>query len=80
MVPSQVNELERISQIRKGQNVRLFDVWLLGPWLVYLALRPGRRLSDIERAALVAVGVGTVVFNGANYLKVEQELRAKTSP
>ena len=64
----------------KANIIRIADVWLLGPWLVYLALRPGRRLSDIERAALVAVGVGTVVFNGANYLKVEQELRAKTSP
>ena len=75
-----MTDLELASQIRKGQNVRLFDVWLLGPWLVYLGLRPGRGLSDIERAALVAVGIGTVVFNGANYLRVEQELRPKTSP
>jgi hypothetical protein len=75
-----VTELERVSQIRKGQSVRLFDVWLLGPWLLYLALRPGRRLSDIERAALVAVGIGTVVFNGANYLRVEEEMRTNKPP
>jgi len=68
------NQLELVGKIRKGQNVRLFDVFLLGPWLIYLGARPGRGLSGIERAALVAVGAGTVIFNGQNYLRIEEEM------
>jgi len=74
--PAVKHELELVGRIRKGQNVRLFDVFLLGPWLVYLGLRPGPGLSDIERGALVAIGAGTVVFNGANYLRIQAELCA----
>ena len=53
----------------KGQAIRLFDVFLLGPWLIWLGARERGQLSDLERAALVAVGSGTIVFNGRNYLR-----------
>ena len=53
----------------KGQGIRLFDVFLLGPWLVWLGARPRAELGGLERAALVAVGAGTIVFNGRNYLR-----------
>ena len=53
----------------KGQAIRLFDVFLLGPWVIWLGARERGQLSELERAALVAVGSGTIVFNGRNYLR-----------
>lgn len=52
----------------KTQAVRMFDVLLLGPWLVWLAARR-RPLSDLDRALLAIAGVGTVIYNARNYAR-----------
>jgi hypothetical protein len=75
-----VNDLQAAGQIRKGQNVRLFDIWLLGPWLIYLGLRRARGLSGLERTLLVGVGAGTIWFNGRNFLRIEAELAPSDAP
>jgi hypothetical protein len=75
-----MNQLEALRQIRKGQAIRLFDVFLLGPWLVYLGLRRRGPLSRVERGALIAVGTGTIVFNGQNYLRIARELPVSDAP
>jgi len=45
----------------KSQAVRLLDVFFVGPWMIRAGIR-GR--DDV----LVALGVLTVLYNGANYL------------
>ena len=59
----------------KSQTVRLWDVWFIGPVIIVSALR----LPEKDRPLawlLGALGVGTVVYNGLNYRRVEQ-LEAK---
>ena len=53
------------SEVTKGQAIRLVDVWLLGPALVYVATQ--QRRSDY-RLFLLAAGIATIVYNGRNYL------------
>lgn len=51
----------------KSQLVRLVDVFVLGPFMVWYAWRT----DDVPawaRAAMAASGVATVVYNGRNYL------------
>lgn len=50
----------------KGQAIRLFDVFALGPFMVWA----GTRLKPREAGVLmVAAGVGTILLNGVNYLR-----------
>jgi len=49
------------------QLVRLADVFLIGPFLIYAGTR--KELLQNIRFGLIAVGIGTIVYNGYNYLK-----------
>jgi len=51
----------------KAQSIRLFDVFVLGPWLIWLSAKT--KMTDNERVLLVLTGVSTIVYNGANYLE-----------
>lgn len=65
--------VEEANLVAKAQVVRLADVFLIGPLMVYGATRM-RAETSAHRAArflLAAIGVATVVFNGRNYLMVE---------
>ena len=74
---TQMQRLEPIESVSKSQAVRLFDVFVLGPWLVWLGARSARRGSGFERAALVSVGLGTILYNGSNYLENQRRIRAE---
>ena len=50
----------------KTQTVRLFDVFLYGPFLIYTA---GLQKDRIAKVGLFALGVGTIIYNGRNYLR-----------
>lgn len=56
----------------KTQLVRLLDVFVFGPLMIAAA-------ADQEKAyfkaALTIIGIGTIVYNGANYLTTAQKLR-----
>lgn len=60
----------------KGQSVRLFDVWLLGPAMVVAGFRLQRDEPSLLGACMVAAGVGTVVYNWSNY----DSVRSSSSP
>ena len=54
------------------QAIRLFvDVLFLGPLLIFIGLTPLTRLPLPLRSLLVAVGVGTIVFNAVNFFLIE---------
>lgn len=56
----------------KAQPIRLLDVFVIGPLMVYA----GRKLAKSEWLAgngLAAMGVLTVLYNGKNYLRIEEE-------
>lgn len=59
--------------IAKAQIVRLADVFLIGPLMVYGALHlpaatPGQKVG---RFLLAAAGAATIAFNGRNYLLID---------
>ena len=54
----------------KSQNVRLLDILVLGPLMIYAAR--GARLGDLERGALAAAGLGTIFYNLTNYLEIRK--------
>jgi len=49
------------------QNVRLIDVFVIAPYLMYLSTN--KNLSDTNRVVLFGIGVGTLLYNGINYYK-----------
>lgn len=54
----------------KGQRMRLFDVFVLGPLMIYAATK----LSKEHRVAAVALGffgLTTIGYNAKNYIDVE---------
>lgn len=55
----------------KTQAIRLLDVFLIGPLMVY----GGVQTKGVLGYTLAAFGVATVVFNGVNYLMVERTRR-----
>ncbi len=58
----------------KTQLIRLLDVFLFGPYMINASL--DKRLPDYYRLGLGAVGLGTIIYNGINLLKVYQAEQA----
>lgn len=53
----------------KAQYVRLVDVLLYGPFLVYLSSKRTYTFSDTEKVFLLFLGVTTITYNLRNYIK-----------
>ena len=49
----------------------MLDVFVLGPFMLYAALKPAR-MTGLERAVLAIAGVATVLYNWQNY-QIERE-------
>ena len=60
-------DLATIQEVKKSQMIRLLDVTVLGPLMLYYGWKG--RLSAFERGALVVMGAGTVIYNWNNYYK-----------
>jgi hypothetical protein len=52
--------------VDKGQLARLFDVFMLGPYLIWYAATTSK--PRIFRAILITIGVTTITYNGHNFL------------
>lgn len=62
----------------KTQTVRLLDVFVIGPVMLWAGAQRGK-LSDPMKFALIAIGIGTIVFNGANWLAIDRGIEARAS-
>lgn len=54
--------------IAKPQNIRLADVFLLGPFSIWFGMKADE-MPAWARVAMVAYGVATIGYNGKNYLE-----------
>ena len=54
----------------KSQQVRLIDVFLLGPFLMWTGTRAR---TPTERTVLILSGAGTVLYNWRNYSAIESQ-------
>ncbi len=55
----------------KAQSVRMADVLVFGPLMIYAGL--GRQTPQWLRVGMVIIGAGTVLYNLANYFTIERE-------
>jgi hypothetical protein len=60
-------------EISKSQNIRLFDVFALGPFMVYLAYKY-KNIKPLERGILGLSGVATIIYNYRNYIANKRKL------
>jgi len=62
----------------KGQKVRAFDVYALGPFMIWYAWK-SKGVGSWPRRALFISGVMTIYYNWENYKKVKAVLEAQLS-
>jgi hypothetical protein len=57
------------SEIAKSQQIRLIDVFIIAPILIYIAYTYRNTLKEWELYAMYIIGFATLYYNGKNYLK-----------
>ena len=57
-----------MEEFAKSQNVRLFDVVALGPFMIWFADQADDS-PEWARWALALTGVATIAYNGLNYVR-----------
>jgi len=53
-------------QFTKTQDARILDVIALGPFMVWYGAK-ATGMPEWARVAMILSGVGTIIYNGANY-------------
>lgn len=64
--------VKTIVEVSKAQNVRLLDVFVIGPTMI--ATSQCKNINPLIGAIMLAAGVGTVLYNGGNYLENRKRL------
>ena len=60
--------LTTVEEQSKSQNIRLLDVFFIGPFMMYIGYK-AKGISNLERYTLFALGVATIYYNGKNYIE-----------
>jgi hypothetical protein len=56
-----------VKEISKSQNIRLVDVFIIAPILIYAGtIKP---VPVWLKLSLIVIGIATAFYNGKNYLK-----------
>ena len=63
-----------INETAKAQGVRIADVVLIGPLMIWGGARTIPK-NPVPGIALTLFGMGTIIFNWVNYRRVKHELR-----
>lgn len=68
-------------EISKTQKLRLLDVWAFAPMAigagVYVSKRSTSQAEDLFSVGLIGMGIGTLLFNGKNYLAQRELLNVQ---
>lgn len=67
-----------IEALLKSQKVRAFDIYALGPFMVWYSVK-SKGVSPWAKRALFVSGIMTVVYNYQNYKKAQELLKAKVN-
>lgn len=57
---------EVVNEYQKSQNIRLLDVFVIAPVLVYIGIK--QDMPKWMKISLISIGVATFYYNGKNYL------------
>lgn len=61
-----------INEYQKSQIVRLYDVFLLAPFLFYVGHK-AKGIKEWQRYGVYAIALTTILYNGRNYIKNKQK-------
>jgi hypothetical protein len=61
-----------IKEYQKSQAVRVWDIVVLAPFLIYIGYK-AKGISTLERNFIYFIGISTLIYNGRNYLKNKQK-------
>lgn len=50
----------------KTADIRLLDVFVLGPFMIWFGLQ-ARGMPEWAKTAMIAAGIGTIVYNAMTY-------------
>jgi hypothetical protein len=64
-------DISTIKEYQKSQAVRLYDVFLLAPFLLYVGYK-AKGITQLQRYGVYFIGITTILYNGRNYLKNKQ--------
>ena len=62
-----------MKEYQKSQQVRLLDVFVIAPIIIYTGVKYRDKLPEWLSISLVAIGAATFVYNGRNYLLNKKE-------
>lgn len=64
---------EDANLVVKAQVIRLYDVFVIGPLMMYGAynMQAATPAQKAARFLLAGAGIATVLFNGRNYLMID---------
>lgn len=69
----------QLAEAAKAQKVRAFDIYALGPFMIWAALASGKgALPRWPRRMLFVAGVYTIIYNLDNYRKTLEILKEET--
>ena len=63
-----------IEELSKSQNIRLVDIFFIGPFLIYMGNK-AQGISPLQRNLVYAIGIATIIYNGKNYLENKHVLQ-----
>jgi hypothetical protein len=72
MIPLTQENITTLTELSKSQHIRLWDVYFVGPILIYASIT-GKH-SDFVRLSLLLIGLGTIYYNGKNYISNKQKV------
>lgn len=59
---------EFVDEYQKSQTIRLIDVFIIAPVLVYAGIKHREQMGNILSNALILFGTATAYYNAKNYL------------
>jgi len=60
--------MNRIDKIISKQNVRLLDVFILAPFIIYAGTK---QTNKTLKYGLYGIGIMTLFYNGINYIETQ---------
>ena len=64
---------ETVTEVSKSQNIRLLDVFVIGPVMIYGGSH--KSLPGWVRVSLIGMGEATIIYNGKNFLENRSNLQ-----
>ena len=65
-----------VNEVSKSQSVRLLDVFLYGPAMIYWSWK--KKLTPSDKVLLTALGIGTIIYNARNYSATKIIMRERS--